>query len=107
MGKHNARFNDAPVLPVHSSDNMLVVFNRNDGIMIDESGDGSFYKFDPESAWSDCDDSAYYSALGEILTYVITVAACYAIYNVKDIRRGKRIEDVIRAWERAILEVSR
>lgn len=103
MSKFNARFNDDWVFPIHSSDNMLIVFNRNKGLMIDETGDGAFFPFDP-TAWGECDDSAYYSALAEVLMYVITVAASVAIYNVDNVKRSMRVEDVIAAYERAILE---
>ena len=112
MGKFNAKFNDdadvfgtgSRTYPVKTTDNMTIVFGTNNGIMIDETGDGSFFPFNPESTWSDCDDSAYYAVLADVLQYVIEVAATVGIYNIDNVRRGKRVEDVIRVYESAIKE---
>lgn len=104
MSKYNARFNDAPLFPVKRTDNMTLVFAMDTGILIDETGDGSFFPFNPEEGWPDCDDSAYYAALAEVLTYIIEVAASVDIYNVPGLRAspGCTTEDVIRRYERAI-----
>ena len=104
MSKHNAKFNDDRVYPVKSTDNMVMAFGTDSGIVIDETGDGSFFPFDPEGAWTDCDDSAYYAAVAEVMTYVIEVAATVGIYNIDTVKRGMRVEDVIRAYAEAIKE---
>ena len=93
---------DAPY-PVKTTDDMTIIFHKDKGIMIAE-GDDEFFPFDP-NAWPDCDDSAYFSALADVLAYVIDVAATRNIYNIPNVRSAYRIVDVIRTYERAIIGI--
>lgn len=95
--------NDVVPYPVKTTDDMMFIFHQDKGIMVSEDGDEYFHKFDPEQ-WPDCDDSAYFAALADVLAYVIEVAASRGIYNVPNVRRAYRIVDVIRTWEKAIFD---